>query len=70
MSARAWTTSPVPSGEPSSTTKASTALIDKAVLPNLATAPQNMAAALYINDKFWLENLDKLNQRFNAWAAK
>ena len=40
------------------------------VLPNLATAPQNIASALYINDKFWLENLDKLNQRFNAWVAK
>jgi putative spermidine/putrescine transport system substrate-binding protein len=51
------------------TTKAATALIDKSVLPNLATAPQNMASALYINDKFWLENLDKLNQRFNAWVA-
>ena len=42
------------------TAKASTALIDKNVLPNLATAPQNIASALYINDKFWLENLDKL----------
>ena len=52
------------------TTKASTALIDKTVLPNLATAPQNMASALSINDKFWLENLDKLNQRFNAWVGK
>ena len=31
---------------------------------------QNLNAALYINDKFWLENLDKLNQRFNAWVAK
>jgi putative spermidine/putrescine transport system substrate-binding protein len=52
------------------TTKASTAMIDKSVLPNLATAPQNMASALPIDDKFWLENLDKLNQRFNAWVAK
>jgi len=52
------------------TAKASTALIDKSVLPNLATAPQNAATALFINDKFWLENLDKLNQRFNAWVAK
>ena len=52
------------------TTKASTAMIDKSVLPNLATAPQNIASALPINDKFWLENLDKLNQRFNAWVAK
>ncbi|HYR00702.1 MAG TPA: ABC transporter substrate-binding protein [Casimicrobiaceae bacterium] len=52
------------------TTKAATALIDKNVLPNLATAPENIRTALYINDKFWLENLDKLNQRFNAWVAK
>ena len=52
------------------TTKASTAMIDKKVLPELATAPQNMASALPINDKFWLENLDKLSQRFNAWVAK
>jgi putative spermidine/putrescine transport system substrate-binding protein len=52
------------------TTKASTPLIDKNVLPNLATAPENISTALYINDKFWLENLDKLNQRFNAWVAK
>ena len=51
------------------TAKASTALIDKDVLPNLATAPQNASTALFINDKFWLENLDKLNQRFNAWVA-
>ena len=27
-------------------------------------------ANTYLNDKFWLENLDKLNQRFNAWLAK
>jgi putative spermidine/putrescine transport system substrate-binding protein len=52
------------------TAKASTALIDKKVLPELATAPQNIASALPINDKFWLENLDKLSQRFNAWVAK
>jgi len=52
------------------TTVGSLPLIDKNVLPNLATAPENAKTALYINDKFWLENLDKLNQRFNAWVAK
>jgi putative spermidine/putrescine transport system substrate-binding protein len=52
------------------TTVASLPLIDKNVMPNLATAPENAKTALYINDKFWLENLDKLNQRFNAWVAK
>src|SRR5207237_9810745 len=29
-----------------------------------------MDSAHYINDKVWLENLDKLSQRFNAWVAK
>src|SRR6478736_7319722 len=38
--------------------------------PELSTAPANIQTALYLNDKFWLENLDKLNQRFNAWVAK
>jgi putative spermidine/putrescine transport system substrate-binding protein len=52
------------------TTKASTALIDKAVLPNLPTAPENIEKALYINEPFWVENIDKLNQRFNAWVAR
>jgi putative spermidine/putrescine transport system substrate-binding protein len=45
-------------------------MIDPKVLSNLATAPENSKGSLYINDKFWLENLDKLNQRFNAWLAK
>jgi putative spermidine/putrescine transport system substrate-binding protein len=52
------------------TNVASTALVDKAVLPDLPTNPTNLNASVYINDKFWLENLDKLNQRFNAWLAK
>ena len=45
-------------------------MIDQGVMPDLPTEPDNFKAALYINDKFWLENLDKLNQRFNAWVAK
>lgn len=52
------------------TTKAATALIAPAVLPNLPTAPDNIATALYINEPFWVENIDKLNQRFNAWVAR
>jgi putative spermidine/putrescine transport system substrate-binding protein len=52
------------------THNAATALVDKAVLPDLPTNPANLKASLYLNDKFWLENLDKLNQRFNAWLAK
>jgi putative spermidine/putrescine transport system substrate-binding protein len=52
------------------TTKAATSMIDKAVLEELPTAPEHIASALNIDDAFWLENLDKLNQRFNAWVAR
>lgn len=45
-------------------------LIDKARLPDLPTTPANMANVVAIDDQFWLENLDRLNERFNKWAAK
>jgi putative spermidine/putrescine transport system substrate-binding protein len=49
---------------------AATGLVDKALLPDLPTNPANQKASLHLDDKFWLENLDKLSQRFNAWLAK
>jgi putative spermidine/putrescine transport system substrate-binding protein len=49
---------------------AATGLVDKALLPDLPTNPANQKASLHLDDKFWLENLDRLNQRFNAWLAK
>jgi putative spermidine/putrescine transport system substrate-binding protein len=52
------------------TSKAATGMIDKAILSNLPTAPENLATAIYIDEPFWVENIDKLNQRFNAWVAK
>ena len=52
------------------TNKAATALVDPKLLPVLPTAPQNMANVEEIDDQFWLENLDRLNERFNKWAAK
>jgi putative spermidine/putrescine transport system substrate-binding protein len=52
------------------TNKAATALVDQKLLPVLPTAPQNMANVEPIDDQFWLENLDRLNERFNKWAAK
>ncbi|KAA2214841.1 ABC transporter substrate-binding protein [Teichococcus oryzae] len=41
-----------------------------AVLANLPTAPANAEGALQLSDQFWLDNLDKLNQRFNTWVAR
>jgi putative spermidine/putrescine transport system substrate-binding protein len=46
------------------------ALIPPNVLTQLPTAPQNAEAALQIDDKFWLDNLDRLNARFNAWVSR
>jgi len=52
------------------TARGANALIPPAVLQQLPTAPQNAEAALQIDDKFWLDNLDRLNQRFNAWVSR
>jgi putative spermidine/putrescine transport system substrate-binding protein len=40
------------------------------VLANLPTAPDNARGALRIDDAFWLANLDRLERRFTAWAAR
>jgi len=50
--------------------KGAAAKVDKALLENLPTAPQNLANAIEINTSFWLENIDRLTERFNKWAAK
>ena len=52
------------------TTKAATALIDKTCCRTCRRRRRTSPSAIYINDQFWLENLDKLNQRFNAWVAQ
>jgi len=40
------------------------------LLAQLPTAPQNLTGALQISDRFWLDNLDTLTQRFNTWVAR
>lgn len=47
----------------------SNALIDKTRLADLPTAAENIANASQINTEFWLENGDRLTERFNKWAA-
>jgi putative spermidine/putrescine transport system substrate-binding protein len=41
-----------------------------ALLANLPTAPANIATALHLSDSFWLDNLDRLTQRFNTWVSR
>lgn len=44
--------------------------LSPALLANLPTAPQNIASALQLSDSFWLDNLDRLTQRFNTWVSR
>jgi len=44
-------------------------LIDPKRLTDLPTHPDNIKNAVQISDKFWIENIDKLTERFNKWAA-
>ncbi len=50
--------------------KDAAALLAPAVLKDLPTAPDNIKNAVEINVGFWLENIDRLTERFNKWAAK
>jgi putative spermidine/putrescine transport system substrate-binding protein len=45
-------------------------LLPPAVLENLPTAPGHLKIASEINVPFWLENIDRLTERFNKWVAK
>lgn len=52
------------------TNKKSMEGVSPARLAVLPTAPENMVNTQVIDDEFWLENLDRLNERFNKWAAR
>ncbi|MDH2357510.1 polyamine ABC transporter substrate-binding protein [Bradyrhizobium sp. SSUT112] len=45
-------------------------LVNPAILPHLANAPEHLERALEPNVAFWVERRDELTQRFTAWLAK
>ncbi|CCG08506.1 ABC transporter substrate-binding protein [Pararhodospirillum photometricum] len=51
------------------TNKGANALIPPARVADLPTAEANMANAVEISSAFWLENIDRLTERFNKWAS-
>lgn len=51
------------------TAKEASAQIPADRLKDLPTAPENLEVALQISDDFWLENVDRLTERFNVWAG-
>lgn len=52
------------------THKEASALVDPAVLPDIPTAPENIEAGLFFSRDFWVDRVEKLNERFNNWAAQ
>jgi len=46
------------------------ALIEPSILENLPTNPANQEQALALDAEFWVENIERLTQRFNAWASQ
>jgi putative spermidine/putrescine transport system substrate-binding protein len=51
------------------TNKAANKNIDPKRLKELPTADENLSRAVEIDTGFWLENIDRLTERFNKWAA-
>lgn len=43
---------------------------DPAAAPNLPTHPANRAVSRALDTEFWVDNIEELTQRFNAWASR
>lgn len=52
------------------THKDAAALVDPEVQANIPTAPANLETGLFFADNFWVDNVERLNERFTAWAAQ
>jgi len=52
------------------TRKDAAAQIDKEVLADLPTAPENLEGAIELDTEYWVENVEPLMERFTAWAAQ
>lgn len=52
------------------THKDAAAQIDKEILQDLPTAPDNLAGAIQLDTEFWVENVEPLTERLTAWAAQ
>ena len=52
------------------TNKKAVPLLDKRLVADLPTAPQNIKSGVAVDVAFWADYGEALEQRFNAWAAK
>jgi len=40
------------------------------IAAELPTSPENLEGAIPLNGDFWVDNIEELNERFNAWLAQ
>lgn len=52
------------------TTIKANAMVTPEVAKNLPSYPPNQVGALSIDTIFWVDNIEKLTQRFNSWASQ
>ncbi|MDN0084187.1 ABC transporter substrate-binding protein [Crenobacter sp. SG2305] len=52
------------------TNRKALALLPASVQAELPTAPQNLRKAMPLDVNFWIDHVENLEQRFNAWVAK
>lgn len=57
----------IPYGLPN---KYATMLIERSVWENIPTNPEHLHTALQIDDRYWVENVDHLTKKYEAWLAK
>ncbi|RJG13578.1 ABC transporter substrate-binding protein [Pseudomonas cavernicola] len=53
-----------------STNLKTVSLLDPKLAAQLNTAPQNLNSAVPMDNVFWVDNGEELEQRFNSWVAK
>ncbi|MCE4069542.1 MULTISPECIES: ABC transporter substrate-binding protein [Pseudomonas] len=46
------------------------ALLEQSLAERINTAPNNLSQALRIDNTFWVDHGEELEERFNAWAAR
>lgn len=44
--------------------------VPESVLPNIPTSDENLAVARTIDTEFWVDNMERLTERFNSWLAQ
>lgn len=52
------------------TSKDAASKVDPALMGDLPTNPSNLAQAFPDDVRFWIDNIDKLTERWNKWAAQ